>query len=152
MRVVLQRVLDAKVEVEGKVVGQIDRGFVVFLGIGQDDTDKDLDYIVKKVCGLRIFEDENEKMNLSPKDVGAEMLVISNFTLYGNTSHGFRPDFFASMRPAGAKEYVDKFVDNCKQQNAFNKIQTGIFGADMKVSVTNDGPVTIIIDSKENNK
>lgn len=152
MRVVLQRVLDAQVEVEGKVVGKIDKGFVVFLGISQRDNEKDLEYLVKKVCGLRIFEDENEKMNLSPSQVGAEMLVISNFTLYANTTHGFRPDFMESMRPEGAKILVDKFVDTCSQTGAFKKIQTGIFGADMKVSVTNDGPITIIIDSKENTK
>ena len=149
MRAVVQRVLDAKVEVEGKIVGNIERGFVVFLGIGKDDTQKDLDFLVKKVCGLRIFEDENERMNLSPTAIGAEMLVISNFTLFGDLSNGFRPDFFGSMPPQEAKEYVEKFVSLCKQQNSFKKIQTGIFGADMKVSVTNDGPVTIIIDTKE---
>ena len=149
LRAVVQRVLDAKVEVENKIVGKIDKGFVVFLGIGQGDTQKDLDFLVKKICGLRIFEDENEKMNLSPSVIGAEMLVISNFTLFGNLSHGFRPDFFESMPPKEAKEYVEKFVSLCHEQNAFKKIQTGIFGADMKVSVTNDGPVTIILDTRE---
>lgn len=149
MKAVIQRCLSASVEVEKKIVGKISKGFVVFLGVGKSDTEEDLNYLVKKISGLRIFEDENEKMNLSISQVNGEMLVISNFTLYANTSHGFRPDFFNAMMPQRAEELVDKFVSDCLATNAFNKIATGVFGADMKVLVENDGPVTIIIDSKD---
>ena len=148
MRAVIQRCLSANVEVEGKVIGDIQKGFLVFLGVGKNDTDQDLQYMVRKISGLRIFEDENQKMNKSISQVEGEMLVISNFTLYGNTSHGFRPDFFDSMMPQRAEEYVNKFIENCKQTNCFKNIQTGIFGADMKVLVENDGPVSIIIDTE----
>ena len=149
MKAVIQRCLNAKVEVKNKVVGNIKNGFVVFLGIGKNDTDKDLDYLVKKISGLRIFEDDNCKMNLNISQVKGEMLVISNFTLYAKTSHGFRPDFFDSMMPQMAEDYYEKFIENCKKTGAFNKIEHGIFGADMKVSVENDGPVTIIMESEK---
>ena len=149
MRAVIQRCLSANVEVEGKVVGDIQKGFVVFLGVGKNDTDQDLQYMVRKISGLRIFEDENQKMNKSISQVEGEMLVISNFTLYGNTSHGFRPDFFDSMMPQRAEEYVNKFIEECKKTNCFKKINTGKFGADMKVNVVNDGPVTIIMESEK---
>ena len=148
MKAVIQRCNNASVEVDKKIVGKIGKGFVVFLGIGKNDTDEDLNYLVKKISGLRIFEDENQKMNLSISQIQGEMLVISNFTLYANTSHGFRPDFLNSMMPQRAEEYVNKFIDNCKQTNCFKNIQTGIFGADMKVLVENDGPVSIIIDTE----
>lgn len=148
MKAVIQRCNRASVEVDNKIVGKIDKGFVVFLGIGKNDTNDDLNYLVKKISGLRIFEDENQKMNLSISQINGEMLVISNFTLYANTSHGFRPDFLNSMMPQRAEEYVNKFIENCKQTNCFKNIETGIFGADMKVCVENDGPVTIIIDTE----
>jgi len=148
LKAVIQRCNNASVEVDNKIVGKINKGFVVFLGVGKNDTDEDLNYLVKKISGLRIFEDENQKMNLSISQIDGEMLVISNFTLYANTSHGFRPDFLNSMMPQRAEEYVNKFIDNCKQTNCFKNIQTGIFGADMKVLVENDGPVTIIIDTE----
>lgn len=148
MKAVVQRCLSASVEVEKNIVGEISKGFVVFLGIGKNDAEEDLNYLVKKISGLRIFEDENEKMNLSISQVKGEMLVISNFTLYANTSHGFRPDFFNAMMPQRAEELVNKFVESCNKTNAFKKIATGIFGADMKVKVENDGPVTIIIESE----
>ena len=149
MKAVIQRCLKASVEVDKKIVGDINKGFVVFLGIGKDDTDKDLDYLVRKISGLRIFEDENQKMNKSISQIEGEMLVISNFTLYANTTHGFRPDFINSMMPQRAEEYVNKFVEECRKTNCFKKINTGIFGADMKVCVENDGPVTIIIESEK---
>ncbi|MBR4003457.1 MAG: D-tyrosyl-tRNA(Tyr) deacylase [Clostridia bacterium] len=149
MRAVIQRCLSANVEVEGKVIGAIQKGFVVFLGVGKNDTDQDLQYMVRKISGLRIFEDENQKMNKSISQVEGEMLVISNFTLYGNTSHGFRPDFFDSMMPQRAEEYVNKFIEECEKTNCFKKINTGKFGADMKVNVINDGPVTIIMGSEK---
>ena len=148
MKAVIQRCLNAQVEVDNQIVGKINKGFVVFLGIGKNDSDSDLEYLVKKVSNLRIFEDENAKMNLSINQINGEMLVISNFTLYGNTKRGFRPDFFDSMMPQRAEEYVNKFIEECKKTNCFKNIQTGIFGADMKVSVVNDGPVTIIIDTE----
>ena len=148
MRAVIQRCLSAKVEVNKKIVGKIENGFVVFLGVGKNDTEKDLDYLVKKISGLRIFEDKKNKMNLNISQVQGEMLVISNFTLYANTSHGFRPDFFDSMMPQRAEELYKQFIDNCKKTGAFKNIEHGIFGADMKVQVENDGPVTIIIESE----
>ena len=148
MKAVIQRCNKASVEVDNKIVGKINKGFVVFLGIGKNDTDDDLNYLVKKISGLRIFEDENQKMNLSISQINGEMLVISNFTLYANTSHGFRPDFLNSMMPQRAEEYINKFIENCKQTNCFKNIETGIFGADMKVCVENDGPVSIIIDTE----
>ena len=149
MKAVIQRCLKAKVEVNNKVVGNIDKGFVVFLGVGKDDTDDDLQYLVRKISGLRIFEDENQKMNKSISQIEGEMLVISNFTLYANTSRGFRPDFINSMMPQRAEEYVNQFIEECRKTNCFKKINSGIFGADMKVSVENDGPVTIIIESEK---
>ena len=148
MKAVIQRCNHASVEVNKKIVGKINKGFVVFLGIGKNDTDDDLNYLVKKISGLRIFEDENQKMNLNISQIQGEMLVISNFTLYANTSHGFRPEFLNSMMPQRAEEYVNKFINNCKQTNCFKNIETGIFRADMKVLVENDGPVTIIIDTE----
>lgn len=149
MKAVIQRCLSASVEVDKKIVGDINKGFVVFLGIGKDDSDKDLEYLVRKISGLRIFEDENQKMNKSISQIDGEMLVISNFTLYANTTHGFRPDFINSMMPQRAEEYVNRFVEECRKTNCFKKINTGVFGADMKVKVENDGPVTIIIESEK---
>lgn len=149
MRAVVQRCSEAQVAVDGNVVGKIEKGFVCFVGVNKNDDEKDIDYLVKKVCGLRIFCDQAGKMNLAPKDVEAELLVISNFTLYANTSHGFRPDFFESMPPQEAKIMIEKFVSRCTEQKTFKKINTGIFGADMHVDVKNDGPITIIIDSKD---
>ncbi len=149
MRAVVQRCHEAQVVVDEKVVGKIGNGFVCFVGVKKNDDEKDLDYLVKKICGLRIFCDQNGKMNLSPKDVGAEILIISNFTLYANTTHGFRPDFFESMPPQEAKIMIEKFVSRCSEQKTFKKINTGIFGADMHVDVKNNGPITIIIDSND---
>ena len=149
MKAVIQRCLKASVDVNNKTVGKIEKGFVVFLGIGKNDTNEDLNYLVKKISGLRIFEDENNKMNLNISQINGEMLVISNFTLYANTSRGFRPDFFDSMMPQRAEEFYEKFIENCKQTGAFKNIEHGIFGADMKVYVENDGPVTIIIESEK---
>ena len=149
MKAVIQRCLSASVEVDKKIVGEIQKGFVVFLGVGKDDTDEDLQYLVRKISGLRIFEDENQKMNKSIAQIDGEMLVISNFTLYANTSRGFRPDFINSMMPQRAEEYFNQFIEECSKTNCFKKINTGIFGADMKVCVENDGPVTIIIESEK---
>ncbi len=149
MRAILQRVCSAEVVINKTKKRKIGKGFVVFLGIGKNDTTSDLNYLVKKICGLRIFKDENEKMNLNSASVGAEMLVISNFTLYANTLGGFRPDFLESMPPTEADEFVKEFIAKCQKENVFKKIESGEFGADMQVTCVNDGPVNIIFDTED---
>lgn len=144
MRFVVQRVLESKVEVEGKEVGKIGKGFLVLVGIKNDDTKEIADYLVNKLINLRIFEDENEKMNLALKDVGGELLLVSQFTLYGNCSHGNRPSFIEAARPEYANELYEYIVSKCKEK--IEKVETGRFQADMKVSLVNDGPVTIIME------
>lgn len=146
MRVVVQRVTKASVTIDGKINGKIDNGFLVLLGIESTDTKQDVDYLVKKVINLRIFSDENDKMNLSLKDVDGQLLIISQFTLYGNCKDGNRPSFIAAAKPDIAIPLYEYFISECKKQIPI--VQTGIFGTDMKVSLLNDGPVTIIIDSK----
>lgn len=145
MKAVVQRVSEASVNVDGKCVGSIGNGFLVLLGVGDGDTEEDMKYIADKIIKLRIFSDENDKMNLSLADVGGAMLIISQFTLYGDCSHGRRPYFGGAMEPAGANEMYVKFVEYVK--NSGIHTQTGEFGADMKVSLINDGPVTIMLDS-----
>ena len=147
MRVVIQRVKNASVKIDGNVNGTINTGFLVFLGIASTDTKQDVDYLVKKVVNLRVFSDENDKMNLSLKDVNGELLVISQFTLYGNCREGNRPSFIEAARPDVAVPLYEYFVEECKKQ--ISVVETGVFGADMKVSLLNDGPVTIIIESKK---
>jgi len=147
MRVVIQRVKNASVEIDNKVNGKINTGFLVLLGIASTDTKQDVDYLVKKVVNLRVFSDENDKMNLSLKDVNGGLLVISQFTLYGNCREGNRPSFIEAARPDVAVPLYEYFVEECKKQ--ISVVETGVFGADMKVSLLNDGPVTIIIESKK---
>lgn len=147
MRVVIQRVKNASVEIDNKVNGKINTGFLVLLGIASTDTKQDVDYLVKKVVILRVFSDENDKMNLSLKDVNGELLVISQFTLYGNCREGNRPSFIEAARPDVAIPLYEYFVEECRKQ--ISVVETGVFGADMKVSLLNDGPVTIIIESKK---
>lgn len=147
MRVVIQRVKNASVEIDGNVNGKINTGFLVLLGIASTDTKQDVDYLVKKVVNLRVFSDENDKMNLSLKDVNGELLVISQFTLYGNCREGNRPSFIEAAKPDVAIPLYEYFVEECRKQ--ISVIKTGVFGADMKVSLLNDGPVTIIIESKK---
>lgn len=147
MRVVIQRVKNASVEIDGNVNGKINTGFLVLLGIASTDTKQDVDYLVKKVVNLRVFSDENDKMNLSLKDVNGEPLVISQFTLYGNCREGNRPSFIEAAKPDVAIPLYEYFVEECKKQ--ISVVETGVFGADMKVSLLNDGPVTIIIESKK---
>ncbi|HSH35807.1 D-aminoacyl-tRNA deacylase [Schnuerera sp.] len=147
MRAVIQRVTEASVKVEENIVGKIDKGLLVLLGVGEEDNDKDLEYMVDKVLGLRIFEDDNGKMNLSLLDIGGEILIISQFTLYGDVRKGKRPSFTKSAHPDIAKDIYLKFVEKCKEKGI--KTEEGIFGANMDVSLINDGPVTIIIDSKK---
>lgn len=147
MKIVVQRVKNASVTIDEKIHGQINKGFLVLLGITTSDTISDVDYLVKKVCNLRVFNDENDKMNLGLKDIDGSLLIISQFTLYGDCSHGNRPSFIEAARPETAIPLYEYFISECKKEVPI--VETGIFGADMKVSLLNDGPVTIIIDSKD---
>lgn len=144
MKLVIQRVKNASVEVEGKVVGEIEKGFLVLVGIKVGDTKEQADYLVKKVCNLRVFSDENDKMNLSLKDVCGKLLIVSQFTLYGNCSEGNRPSFIEAARPEEAIPLYEYFCEECEKNGI--EVQRGIFGADMKVQLLNDGPVTIVIE------
>ncbi len=144
MKLVVQRVKNAKVEVEKKVVGQIEKGFLVLLGVTHNDTKQEADYLVKKLCNLRVFEDENEKMNLALKDVGGELLIVSQFTLYADCTQGNRPAFINAAKPEVAEPLYEYFCKECEKNNIH--VEKGIFGADMKVSLLNDGPVTIILE------
>ena len=144
MKLVVQRVKNAKVDVDGKTVGKIEKGFLVLLGVTHADTKEIADYLVKKLCNLRVFEDENGKMNLSLQDVNGKLLIVSQFTLYADCSGGYRPSFVNAAKPEFANEIYEYFCDKCKE-NGIN-VQKGIFGADMKVSLLNDGPVTIILE------
>lgn len=146
MRVVVQRVKHASVTINGTVNGKINNGFLVLLGIQFTDSEQDVDYLVKKVTNLRIFSDENDKMNLSLKDVNGELLIVSQFTLYANCKEGNRPSFVEAAKPDVAIPLYEYFVSECKK--IIPVVETGIFGADMKVDLLNDGPVTIIMDSK----
>lgn len=142
MRTVVQRVTNAKVEVEGKTVGSIGKGFLVLAGFTHNDTEKDCVRCAKKIAGLRIFSDENGKINLSLKDVGGEILCISQFTLYADCCHGNRPSFTEAARPEAAEPLYELF---CRELEKYVHTERGIFGADMKVSLLNDGPFTVII-------
>ena len=145
MRAVIQRVNKASVAVDGKIIGEIGHGLLIFLGVGEGDTEADMKYIADKSIGLRIFTDENDKMNLSVGDVGGEMLVISQFTLYGDCRKGRRPSFTGSMEPTGAEELYEKFIGYVAATGI--RVSHGEFGADMKVELINDGPVTMLLDS-----
>lgn len=148
MRAVIQRVLWSKVEINGKLHGEISQGFLLLLGIYQNDTENEARLLAKKASELRIFEDENGKMNRSLKDIDGGILIIPNFTLCADTSHGRRPSFIAAARPEQANPLYNLFVDLIRQTD-FARVQTGVFGADMKVSLLNDGPVTIILDTAD---
>lgn len=147
MKFIIQRVSEANVKVEGKVVGEIGKGFLVLVGVGQEDTKQIADKMVKKLVGLRIFEDENGKTNLSLADVDGQLLMISQFTLYANCKKGFRPSFIEAGAPDMANEMYEYIVDECKK--AVPVVEKGVFGADMKVSLVNDGPFTIVLDSEK---
>lgn len=144
MKLVVQRVRVAKVEVDNNVVGKIDKGFLVLIGMTHMDTKEKADYLVKKVCNLRVFEDEKGKMNLSIKDVKGKLLIVSQFTLYANCEGGNRPSFTDAAKPDIAEKLYEYFCEQCKQNGI--EVQKGIFGADMKVSLLNDGPVTIVLE------
>lgn len=147
MKFVIQRVTDAKVSVDGKVVGKIGKGFMVLIGIAGTDTVEIADKMIKKLTGMRIFEDENGKTNLALKDVGGELLLISQFTLYSDCKKGNRPSFVNAGAPDMADEMYQYIISQCKKE--IDVVEKGIFGADMKVSLVNDGPFTIVLDSDE---
>ena len=147
MKFVIQRVKNASVEVDNKIVGSINKGFLVLIGITHTDTKEIADVLIKKLIKLRIFEDENKKMNLALNDVNGELLLVSQFTLYANCTGGNRPAFIDAAKPDYANELYEYIIDECKKQEI--NVQTGIFGADMKVNLLNDGPVTIILDSED---
>lgn len=147
MRAVVQRVSEASVTVEGVEISTISRGLLVLIGIKADDTEKDMDYIINKIVGLRIFEDEEEKMNLSVRDINGEVLIVPNFTLYGNATKGMRPSFVQSGSPVEAQKKYEVFIQKLNKQDV--PVKTGQFQADMKVRLLNDGPVTILLDSSK---
>ena len=144
MKFVIQRVKNAQVNVDNKTIGKIDNGFLVLIGITHTDTKEIADYLVKKLINLRVFEDENGKMNLSLNDIKGSLLLVSQFTLYADCSGGNRPSFTEAAKSDFANELYEYIISECKKK--VDKVETGIFGADMKVSLLNDGPVTIILE------
>lgn len=147
MRAVVQRVKSSKVEVDNKIIGEIGKGINLLVGISKEDTKEDIDYIVRKVLGMRIFEDENERMNFSLQDINGELLVISQFTLYGDCRKGKRPDFMKAQGGDMAVEIYNELVEAFKKE--IPNLKTGEFGADMKVEIINDGPVTLLLESNK---
>ena len=147
MRCVVQRVTRSRVTVDGEETGRIERGFMVLVGAQEGDTQADMDYCVKKICGLRIFEDENDKMNLSLKDVGGRVLLVSQFTLLGDARHGNRPSFSNAARPETAAPVVEQMKAAIEAQGI--PVETGRFQTHMMVELVNDGPVTILLDSRK---
>ena len=147
MRAVVTRVKEASVTIEGAVRGQIGDGYLVLLGVGPEDTEETAVKLADKICNLRIFEDENEKMNLNLSQVGGSLLVISQFTLYADCRKGNRPSFIKAGNPEKARRLYEHALDRCRLH--VGKVEHGIFGADMKVSLVNDGPFTIVLDSRE---
>lgn len=150
MRALVQRVTEGGVDIPSENYSRsIGKGMVILLGVKEEDIMEDIEFVADKCCNLRIFEDENGKMNISLKDINGEVLVISQFTLYGNARKGNRPSFDAAARPEKANELYEKFVERIKQNIGEDKVQTGIFAAMMSVKIINDGPVTILVESKE---
>lgn len=147
MRLVIQRVKNAQVKIDNKIVGKINQGFLVLLGITHEDTQRQADYLVKKLCNLRVFSDEKGKMNLALKDINGELLIVSQFTLYADCSAGNRPSFIKAAKPEQAEQLYNYFCEECKKNEI--KVEQGIFGAEMKVELLNDGPVTIILEKEE---
>jgi len=147
MKFVIQRVLEASVTVDKEIIGQINKGFVVLIGVGQNDTKEIADKLIKKLIGLRIFEDENGKTNLALSDVDGQLLLVSQFTLYANCKKGNRPSFTDSGSPTLAEELYEYIIQKCKEQ--VSVVETGSFGDDMKVFLINDGPFTVILDSEQ---
>lgn len=145
MRFIIQRVTNASVTVEGNITGQIKKGFLVLIGVSEDDTKDIADKMIKKLIGMRIFEDENGKTNLALADVGGSLLLVSQFTLYADCKKGNRPSFIKAGNPQMAEEMYEYIIEQCKKE--VENVQVGIFGADMKVELLNDGPFTVILDS-----
>jgi len=145
MRAVFQRVYEASVTVDGEVVGAIGNGALLLVGVTHGDTEKEARWLAGKIAGLRVFSDSEDRMNLSVKDIGGSLLVVSNITLYGNASHGRRPEFTAAARPEVAKPLFDTFVQLLKEEGV--PVETGVFGADMTVSMQGNGPVTLWLDT-----
>ena len=146
MKAVVQRVLRANLKVDGELISEINSGYVVFLGVGKGDTEKDGDYFIKKLPTLRICEDENGKINVNIKDAGGEILLVSQFTLYADTSHGNRPSFIEAELPERANELYEYVVKGLQAQGL--TVKKGVFGADMKIEQVNDGPFTVIMESR----
>ena len=144
MKLVVQRVAFSDVKIDGEVVGKIDKGFMVLLGVTHTDTKENADFLAKKLCNLRVFEDENEKMNLSIKDVNGKLLIVSQFTLYADCKKGNRPSFVEAANPEMANELYEYFMDECRKEGII--VEKGEFGAHMEVSLLNNGPVTIILE------
>ena len=149
MKFLIQRVSNASVSVNNEITGSINRGFLVFIGVCAEDTKEQADKLIKKMLGLRIFQDANGKTNLSLSDVNGELLLVSQFTLYADCRKGNRPSFIKSGSPDHAEGLYEYIIDSCRKQRPEMKIETGIFGADMKVSLLNDGPFTVMLDSAE---
>jgi len=147
VRAIIQRVSSASVSIDDEVVSSIGRGLLILVGFHKDDTDADSDYIITKSTGLRIFGDDNGMMNLSVADIDGEILVVSQFTLYGDARKGKRPSFSTSMPPTEALQFYDRFINRFKEN--FSSVKSGVFGADMQVSLVNSGPVTIMLDSSK---
>ena len=146
MRAVIQRVNYAKLRVDGELIGEINKGLVVFLGVGKGDGEAQADYLAKKIFNMRIFSDENGKINLSLSQVGGEILAVSQFTLFANTEHGNRPDFLAAESPERADALYEYFVSALRREGAI--VKKGVFGADMKIEQENDGPFTVVMEKK----
>ena len=147
MRFVIQRVTEAAVRVDGELLGQIEKGYLVLIGVAESDTEEIADKMVKKMIGLRIFEDEQGKTNLALKDVGGSLLLVSQFTLYANCKKGNRPSFIEAGSPGKANALYEYIIKKCKE--SVELVETGRFGADMKVSLLNDGPFTIVLDKEK---
>lgn len=147
MRTVVQRVSEANVSVDGQIIGQIGKGLVVLLGIGLDDNERDIAYLADKIVNLRVFEDENDKMNISLMDIRGDLMIVSQFTLYGDCRKGKRPGYDKAARPEIAEKIYNDFVEYCKKYEI--NLATGKFQATMKVEIHNDGPVTLLLDSKK---
>ena len=146
MKAVVQRVLNANLKVDGELISEIGFGYVIFLGVGKEDTEKDGDYMIKKIPSLRICEDENEKINLNIVDAGGEILLVSQFTLYADTSHGNRPSFINAQSPDEANRLYEYVLEGLRKQGLI--VKKGVFGADMKINQTNDGPFTVMLESR----